>query len=562
MKKKQQIMIAVGALVVLAALVLVFNPFGNSAGDVLATYVTKDGKVHELTRGEIYEAFGANKDRILEDKQYQKNFIENMLYQKLQAVDAVALGMHTNAQFIKQTNDQVQNSMLIQELLATKFPREKFEFSLEGRRVRMILLKRDLFRTVEEPDPNRFARMEQVKKTITNETKLSQELARLEKAVVKKPVKRTEAELAALDKDIADRLAAVVADLKKSGGKDFAELAKKYSEHESATNGGAIGIMLPRQRNYSPLLVRAVYGLKAGEQTQAIRTAEGFAIARLDEIVTVENDNLSKYFKDEAQVNRAKDDAWYAAVWTLIDEISTDDLNKQVFISRDKLASTDTNSVIFEIRSDRFKSKMTLGELVAKAAGMPPFAYARYGILREENSKAALTPEELGLIYDWEISIPILKYGAYRSGIVESKKFRAKLAQVADSLLARQISEQKRNSVNVTDKDIEEQYEKNTKSYVKRTQTGTDAAGTPVFQTQQLSLADAREQIRNELQGKRVNELFTNWKKELFTKFQAKINEKKFEVKKKPEPKKPEAAQKKPEAPKVNGTDAKKNNGK
>ena len=54
-----------------------------------------------------------------------------------------------------------------------------------------------------------------------------------------------------------------------------------------------------------------------------------------------------------------------------------------------------------------------------------------------------------------------------------------------------------------------------------------------------LALDEAREQIRNELRNKKINDSFHNWKKELFTRYQAKIHEDRFEVVKKPEPPKP-----------------------
>jgi hypothetical protein len=539
----KSILIAVSALVIIIPVFLIL--FGSSDGDALATWVGKDGTVYEITRGEAYESMGEAKDRMLQDKAYQKNHLDNMLFQRLQAMDAIEQNMHRSTNYIKRTNDHVENSMLIPEFLKTRFDRQSHKFSLEGRKTRIILVKRDPYNHISEPDPDRFKRMAEIQKTITNQARLQQEMARLEKATITKNIKKTDAEMAAHETNIRARAQAILAEVNAKGA-DFAALAKEKSDHASASEGGFVGYILPRSRAHSPRVMAALAKLKAGQNTGVIDTQEGFVIAHVDEVVEVERDNLTKYYTDEAKVNYAKNEAWFASVWNFIDKTIADQSGKTVFVYRDKLVSENTNDLVFEVKHPKVSVKITRGDVLKKLNNIPPPRRVQFGIINYEADPATYSMDELWNFFEWEMSFPILKLGAWLTGVAESDAFTRKLREASYTILASLLSEKRREETTVSDEEISAQYEKAMASYVKRLPGGV---------TQQLTLDEAKRQISNELRSKKINDSFHNWKNELFTRYQAKIYQDRFEVKKKPEPPKPKA-------PVQPNKDAKPNDGK
>ena len=89
--------------------------------------------------------------------------------------------------------------------------------------------------------------------------------------------------IAATKDDAADKkLADEVYEQAKSG-KDFAELAKKYSKDPgSAQNGGDLG--WADKTTFVPAFTDALYGMKVGEVHPPVKTQFGYHIIRLDEI--------------------------------------------------------------------------------------------------------------------------------------------------------------------------------------------------------------------------------------------------------------------------------------
>lgn len=64
-------------------------------------------------------------------------------------------------------------------------------------------------------------------------------------------------------------------------GKDFAKLAKEYSQGPAAAEGGDIGEIEPAEMQ--PEFAKAVAGLKPGEVSSLITTAEGFHLLKIDQ---------------------------------------------------------------------------------------------------------------------------------------------------------------------------------------------------------------------------------------------------------------------------------------
>jgi len=524
-----KVLVLVAPIVALVAVLGIVSMTGLSGSDALASWVAKDGTTHKITRAEAYLSMGEMKERMLQDKAYQKNHLDNMLFQRLQAMEAIDAKLHESPDYIKRTNEHVTNNMLIPEFLQIMFPRKDLKFSLEARKTRIILIKRDLFNRISEPDPNRFARMADIQKTITNQERLKQEMERLEKATITRQTKKTDAELAAHETNIRATAEAVLAEVKKPGA-DFAAIAKEKSGHPSSSEGGWVGYVLPRSRSHSPQVMAAIARLKKGETTGYINTQDGYVIAKVEDIVEVTHKNLGEYYTDEAKVNFARNEAWFASVWAFIERTIADQSGKTVFVYRDRLTSANTNDIVYEVKHPKVNIRITRGDILKKLENIPPPRRSTFGIVDGMADPAKYTADELWNFFEWEMSFSILKLGAWLEGIVETETFQTKLRDASYAVLASMLSDKRRESATVTDDEVTAQYDKARASYVRRLPGGV---------TQQMTLDEAREQIRNELRNKKINDSFHNWKKELFTRYQAKIHEDRFEVVKKPEPPKP-----------------------
>ena len=66
-------------------------------------------------------------------------------------------------------------------------------------------------------------------------------------------------------------------------GKNFAELAKKYSEDVSAHEGGKIGVI--EHGMLVPEFEEVVFGLKSGEVSDIVKTRYGFHIIKCDDVI-------------------------------------------------------------------------------------------------------------------------------------------------------------------------------------------------------------------------------------------------------------------------------------
>ena len=65
-------------------------------------------------------------------------------------------------------------------------------------------------------------------------------------------------------------------------GKDFAELAKKYSEDPSTAQGGDVGWFTPGQ--LLPGLEKAAFALKKGEASGVVETSLGYDLLKAEEV--------------------------------------------------------------------------------------------------------------------------------------------------------------------------------------------------------------------------------------------------------------------------------------
>jgi len=549
---------------------LLFLSCGFSSGDALATYVDRNGVKHKITRGEVYFNLGPSKESTLEDPSRQKTYIENMLLQRIQASEAVFAGLDKEPRYITETNNSATNQLLLRYFFDQKFNRENLHFKLPAYKVSLILLRRDRYNRITEPDPNRFDRMEKARTTITDPAQLQAELARLAGLTRTRNVAKTSEELLEHEEELLTMGREILEELKKPGA-DFAEIARERSGHESATNGGSIGYIFPRQNDIPVNLYREILRIKPGENTELVDNERGYYIAKLEEIVTVTDSNMKKYFPDEAKESFYKDAAWYAAVWAFIEETikkesgkaikidygaleseeryrdsmtkyvkklrpGNDENGKPIVFTEEELRLLEDTNTFLTIESPRYSTKMTVRDgIYALDYTSPPSRARQYGILKNKPIDEH-TPEELGWVFDMLISGPVLQYAAYKNGVPESKNYKQALYGLGQSVLARMAQEKFRETIpQVTSEDIEAEYRNNLSKYVRRNAAGTGADGKTIYTEQQLPLAEVEEQIQDELYSKRNTEGFDKWRLSLITRYQAKILEKNFEVVKKPE---------------------------
>jgi peptidyl-prolyl cis-trans isomerase SurA len=114
-------------------------------------------------------------------------------------------------------------------------------------------------------------------------------------------VDKSEAEIPPLEekaKKLLDRV---------KNGEDFEELAKRYSDGETAKQGGELGGF--QKGKLSPELEEAVYKLRPKELTGVIRTKTGFLVLRVDQrfeeglqpVEKVENEIMNRLYNEKMQ---------------------------------------------------------------------------------------------------------------------------------------------------------------------------------------------------------------------------------------------------------------------
>jgi peptidyl-prolyl cis-trans isomerase D len=113
------------------------------------------------------------------------------------------------------------------------------------------------------------------------------------------------------------------------GGKDFAELAKQYSEGPTKDNGGYLGVF-DRKAMVKPFADKA-FSMKAGEISEPLKTRFGWHIIKVEKIneaSTKSFEEVSTKIRDKLIDGRAMNLAYDAAEAAYDDSYDTDDLAK------------------------------------------------------------------------------------------------------------------------------------------------------------------------------------------------------------------------------------------
>jgi hypothetical protein len=515
---------------------------GVSSGDALASYVDRQGKRHVITRGEVYRNMGQGREQMLEDSSRQRAHIENMLFRDILRSEALYMGLNKEERYISEKESFATNQLLLSEFFDQNFNRENLKFKLPAYEVRLILLRRERHNRVMEPDPNRFQRMEHARATITNDpARLRAELARLENATIARNVPKTVDEMGDHEVSLMSAAQGILERLKEPGA-DFAAIARERSAHESRANGGLIGFILPRQEDIPFPVNKAIASLKVGDHTEAINTEAGYYIAKLERVVTVTHRNIEKYIPEaaEGQPRHAffRQTAWFGSVWAFIDNTLERELGRAITINYEGLESDDTNTILLSIKSPQFNTDMTLGRLLHTLDFTSPPRRARMGLIHSNLPVGEYSPAELRIFFDQMLSTPVLNYAAHKRGVMKTRPFRQALADASQNILIRMAQDRFNESLRqIEAADVEEYYENNLDKFVTRVRAGVNADGSPRYTERQRPLDDdLREQIWGDLYNQWSTESYENWRNDLFTRYQVRIYENRFEVVKKTEP--------------------------
>ncbi len=504
-------------LLLFVVMSLFLSSCGNES-DVLATYKDGDKNV-EVTRGEFYKHLGGRKKMALSSKRRQAGYLEKFVLDMIKVSEAKKLGYDKDPSYKKQVKDYLEKKLLINVLFKEKFPRKGLKYSVDGHKIRHIIIKSEKFKTVIKLDPSRFTKMAAARKVIKDPTTLKKRLAQLKNLKKSSRVKLSKAELKAQEKANSTKIAQILKELQDQGGKNFNALATKYSQDGTKKNGGLLGYVVYKQKDLDKTFLAEALKLKAGEVSGVIKTKFGFHIIKCDEIVKITDKNIGDLEKDKRKLGRMQRNIWYSVVWKFIDSTLKDKNVKQDLAV---LKSNDKKAVLFAIDSKDFKYKLTLGEFVKIMKSMPPRKLSRYGIkrsLKDKNKK--FTPKELKSYYDWYVTYPILRYGAYVSGAVKTQFFKDSVSKIEPQMLVSVATKKIGDKIAITEADLKAEYKKNKKNYRKR--IANPKGSKKKFRYQQLSYAKAKKQIETGLKRSVVRKQVSQWVSSLKKKYDYKV---------------------------------------
>jgi hypothetical protein len=499
--------------VIFAVLVFMVLCAACSSGDVLASYIDRNGKLHEITREEAYRNMGQNKEALLANPDRQKEFIENLLLRRIKTQEAIFNELDKEESYITRTNEYASGQLVLNQYFEQHFNRKNFRYNLPIYNISMIFLQRDFYKQITEPDPKRFEKMEAARASMTNAAELQAELERLANATISKRVRKTDAEMGDYETEFLSEAQDIAKKVKEPGA-DFAELAKKRSNHFSGTNGGLFGWVLPKQRDLPVLLNRAIRELPEGGVSEPVNTENGYYIVKMNGISKVRNSTLKRYFRDPAKAASMQDALWFAAVWDRIDKTVQQESGGAIKINYEGLASDDTNTVLLAVNSPQYTKEITLGDLLHDLDyTSPPRRMQQYGLMRSMlHPVSNYTAEERGFVFEWIISTPVLYYIANKTDTAKSSGFRKALDDVGTSILAENMEVKFRETIKwADDEEIQEYYNNNKEKYAS------------------LPSEEAKEYIQEELNNKRNTESSQEWKDYLITRYQARIYPARFE---------------------------------
>jgi len=510
------------ALLLVFVLMSLFLASCGNEGDILATYSDGNKKV-EVSRGEFYKHLGGRKKMALSSKRRQAGYLERFVLDMIKVVDAKKLGYDKDADFKKQVKDHIEKKLLISALFKEKFPRKGLKFSVDSPIIRHIIIKNDKFKTIIALDPSRFKKMAAARKTIKNPTVLKKKLAQLKNLKKSTRVKLSKAELRKQDKVNFAKINKILGELKAQKGKNFNALAKRYSQDGTKKKGGLLGYVFSRQKNLDKTFLKAALKLKAGEMTGVVKTKFGYHIIKCDKVVKITDKNIGEFEKDKRKLNGMKRNIWYSVVWKFIDSTLANDKNVKQDLAA--LRGRNKKAIIFSIDSKEYQYKISLGEYIKKMQAIPPRALSRYGIKRSLKDKnKRFTAKELKAYYDWFVTYPVLKYGAYKVGATKSAFFIKSLNKIKFKILASIADKKISERIKIPAKTVRSEYLKNKSKYRKAIrQSAKDRKMKKKLKYKQLSFKEAKDRIEKSLKRSLVRKKIASLIRDLKKKYNYKV---------------------------------------
>jgi len=356
------------------------------------------------------------------------------------------------------------------------------------------------------------------KRMVRKESNFSEKVAKVSvikffvrnfKMLNKKRVKLNKAEFEqAVKKKMADA-EKVLAELKK--GKDFSELAKKYSNDYSRKRGGNLGFVAQGMR--SKEFLKITDSLKKGEYTQKpVRIFNGIYIIKVTDRQLLTNDNIEDIVKNEKKAKRLKRRLQISSTNGALDK-----LGKAKDISSDfkKVNSRNPKDLIFKIGSFTY-TVQDMNDF---------FNFVNKKRKSLGRSELKLTPDRKEKFVKRIFNEKLLVREAKRKGILKTKKFQNDWkmfygfnlsgAYKADIIL---------KDVSVSEDDIKAEYFKAKSRYDERKKRMLKQKKKNRLKPLK-SYSALHDRIEKILKNKKKNVARKNWEANLLKKYNFKINE-------------------------------------
>jgi peptidyl-prolyl cis-trans isomerase SurA len=242
-------------------------------------------KSREQTKQEIKEKFGTGPAADQEQAKRDKDILRDMIDQQLLVQKAQDLGITGDTEVVKRL-DEIRKSMnlgsmddLQKAAEAQGVSYEDFKQNLKNQIVTQQVIQRDVgSKVMIRPEEVKQFYEEHQKEFARPETvHLSEILISTQAPSVDKnnPAVADADRLAAAQKKAEEALAAI------KNGEHFEEVAKKYSDGPSAAQGGDLGEF--KRGTMAKELEDRTFAMKPGENTDVIRTKQGFVILKVTE---------------------------------------------------------------------------------------------------------------------------------------------------------------------------------------------------------------------------------------------------------------------------------------
>ena len=498
----------------------------NNANAIIAVY-----KGGSITKSEFINRLGKRRMWVLRNKSEVKRALLVQVFEDIKYLEAISLGLDKKPVFIKEIKKHIRKKLLLPYFLKKAFPTNGQKFSFKLYRIRQIVLtnkKRYLYKNIEILDPTRFEKMRSARKSIKDRDKLTKRLQYLAYSKIRKWVEKSKAELKKdeqsikiIDNKNTSLLRKILEETSKLHGSNFSALAKKFSHDKSGKNGGDLGYLLGYEREFHKKIRKAIRALRAGDITPIIKTSTGHHIFMCDKAILVTHKNIDKYFKEDKLRIPILRKIWLTRVWMFIEKTIAND--PYIKLYKKNLNSANPQSILFTIKSPQFKYSLTMSELIKILKNRSIYSRRNYkNDYKGKNRPISL--DEKKKFLSWYISIPILKYGAYKNKITETMVFKKAVKKASIPILSRTIIEQKKSSILITDKEIQKEYMNNKQRYTKKIldKKNTDKDSVKyILKLQPLS--EVKKEIKHKLLKEKKLKVIKNWERELSKRYELKI---------------------------------------